>query len=62
MVRVFRMCFQPLIRPVGFDRFLCRLIDTKYSTFRAASSVGKRPRRTAALRNLAFSDSIAFVV
>ncbi len=62
MVGVFRMCFHPLILPVGFVRFLCRLIGTKYSIFSAASSVGKWPRRTASSRNRAFNDSIELVV
>ena len=36
-------------------------LTTRYSVFNAACSFGKCPRALTALRNLAFSDSIAFV-
>jgi hypothetical protein len=56
MVTAFRMCFHPLIRPVGLVRFFLLSMAVRYSTLSAASSVGKCPRRTAALRNRAFND------
>ena len=55
------MAFQPLIRPVGLVRFFLLSIAVRYNTLSAASSVGKWPLRSAALRNLAFKLSIALV-
>jgi hypothetical protein len=62
MVSVLRIFFHPLILPVRFSRFGRRAVATRYSTLRAACSVGKWPRWRTALRNLAFNDSIALVV
>ena len=65
MVRVLRILFQPLIRPVGLLRFFLLSIDVRYSSFVAACSVGECPRLTAALRNrariVALTDQVRVV-
>ena len=46
----------------GILHSFCARFNTRKRSFRALSSVGKWPRARTALRNLAFNDSIAFVV
>src|SRR5208337_4172737 len=46
----------------GILHSFCARFNTRKRSFSALSSVGKWPRARTALRNLAFNDSIAFVV
>ena len=67
MGSVFGIAFQPAISPVGL---VCRrhgavvssFDDGEVEHFQRGLLVGKWPRRRVAALNLAFSDSIAFVV
>jgi len=46
----------------GIFHSFCAKFNTRKRSFSALSSVGKWPRARTALRNLAFNESIAFVV
>lgn len=52
---------EPLILPVRSSRLGRRAVGTRYSTFKAAWSLGKWPRWPTARRNRAFNDSMALV-
>jgi hypothetical protein len=61
MASAFKASFQPMVVPVMLARFGCAA-DDQEGTLSAAWSSGKVPTTAGGLADLAFNDSIAFVV